>query len=83
MHVSSAKSKRNRKLQILVKFDALDHSEGCEIAGFAGNIQDVILSQALQGYLLRLEYSISNRSRSFFSQWSISESYFKAQCLQA
>ena len=25
MHVSSAKSKRNRKLQILVKFDALDH----------------------------------------------------------
>ena len=26
MHVSNAKSKRNRKLQILVKFDALDHS---------------------------------------------------------
>ena len=26
MHVSSAKSKRNRKFQILVKFDALDHS---------------------------------------------------------
>ena len=26
MHVSSAKSKRNRKLQILAKFDALDHS---------------------------------------------------------
>ena len=26
MHVSSAKPKMNRKLHILVKFDALDHS---------------------------------------------------------
>ena len=57
--------------------------EGCESAGFAGNIQEVILSEAHQGCLLRLEYSIPNRSRSFLCQWNISESYSKAECLKA
>ena len=34
-----------------------------------GSIQETLLSQALQLCLLRLEYSIPNRSRSFFCQW--------------
>ena len=40
--------------------------EGCEIDY---NIQEMILSQALQRCLLRLGYSIPNRSHSFFCQW--------------
>ena len=37
MHVSSAKSNRNRKLQILDKLDALDHSAFHEgVFGFYG-----------------------------------------------
>ena len=36
-------------------------TEVCEIASFAGNIQEMVLSQELQGCLLKLKYSISNR----------------------
>ena len=53
--------------------------DGCEIAGFAVNIQEMTLSQALEGCLLRLECSIPNRSRSFFCQLNISLSYSKAE----
>ena len=37
--------------------------EGCETSGFAGKIQEMILSQALQGCLLRLECNILNMVR--------------------
>ena len=54
--------------------------ESCEIAG---KIQEMILSEVLQGCLAGLRFSIPNRSRSFFANGSISDRYSKVECLKA
>ena len=57
-----------------------NENEGSEIAG---NIQEMILSQALQGCLMRLESCVPNRSRAFFANGNISKRYSKVECLKA
>ena len=52
-------------------------TEGCEIAG---NIQEMILSQVLQGCLLRLEMTFpTDHVHFFFANGNKSESYSKAE----